>query len=606
VQRSATQVLFRYLPGAVFTHEDEFIALVHHVKGDTVHNLNKRVLLDELGRELARWDPAHVGLPDPSRFADEYIVIEPELVSWDVYPLTFECTNPTCGRVRRWFRQDTFVNETPTGPMRCQSCHSKMRQLRYLTAHNCGQMGPLHTPRCTNCNSLDGVYLEDLGSFRSSTWKCRRCGSIVQSTRFTPCDCGEYARNGGRPYRLSFTARDQRLWYPQMLTILNLSSQTYDNFQQHPRRGMVAVSSWLGDETDIALALGEVERVTPVERMSDEEWERRVAQMRALNMSEASIEAVRAIEGPATTGVPATTADISEVVADHASAKQFVERAGLFDTKIIEDRISLADLVLEAGDDQVTAAAVRVAEQTAESLGITDISVTQQFPIVLASYGYTRCTDAPSRSHLRSYAARNQYRGKTPIFAVPASTEALIVTLSAQAVLGFLASEGVWTAPVPSDERAARVALLTAMAANPDVGGDDVAGIARRLVHSVSHALARSLDDGETGFGESSLAEWIVTDALTTAIYVAGYNDFTLGAFESVIRRRVTPWLTRAAESMHRCDNDPLCAQQRPHAACDRCLHLSFGCRTWNADLDRKLVRRFWRWTRQQVVAQAA
>jgi hypothetical protein len=36
----------------------------------------------------------------------------------------------------------------------------------------------------------------------------------------------------------------------------------------------------------------------------------------------------------------------------------------------------------------------------------------------------------------------------------------------------------------------------------------------------------------------------------------------------------------------------------RPNAACDRCLHLSFGCRTWNADLDRKLLRRFWRWSR--------
>jgi len=574
------------------------------VKGDTVHNLNRRVLLDELGRELRRWDPDHVMLPDPGRFADEYVVIEPELVSWDVYPLTFECTNPACQRLRRWWRQDSMVSDTPNGPLRCIHCHAKMRQLRYLTAHNCGQMDPLFTPRCSNCNSTEAVWLEDLGSFRSSTWKCHTCGGVVQSTRFTPCDCGDYAPAGGRAYRLSFTVRDGRLWYPQMLTILNLSSQTYDNFQQHPRRGLVAIASYLGDQTDVATALTEVERATPTARQSAQEWAETERRLRELNMTEQAIDAARAIQGPATSGIPATTGDISDVVAEHAAATPYVERAGLFDRRIIEDRLNLADIAAQVAGDSVAAAAVAAAETAASLLGLSDISVTQQFPIVLASYGYTRCTDKPARSHLHSYAARNQYRGKTPIFAVPASTEALIITLSARSVLGFLAADGSWTGPVPYEERAARVELIAAMAANPaEASAEDPANIARRLVHSVSHALARSLDDGETGFGESSLAEWIVPDTLTTAIYVAAYNDFTLGAFETVLRRRVTPWLNRAADAMNRCDNDPLCAQQRPHASCDRCLHLSFGCRTWNADLDRKLVRRYWRWTRQQAAA---
>ena len=93
-------------------------------------------------------------------------------------------------------------------------------------------------------------------------------------------------------------------------------------------------------------------------------------------------------------------------------------------------------------------------------------------------------------------------------------------------------------------------------------------------------------------------------NALTSAIYVASYADFTLGAFDTVHRRRIGPWLTRAADAIDHCDNDPLCSQtstHRPHAACDRCLHLTFGCRTWNADLDRKLLRRFWLWTRRRT-----
>jgi hypothetical protein len=141
-------------------------------------------------------------------------------------------------------------------------------------------------------------------------------------------------------------------------------------------------------------------------------------------------------------------------------------------------------------------------------------------------------------------------------------------------------------------------------AADQALGTDTAAGKARRLAHSATHAMLRALDDGQSGFGESSLAEWIVPNALTAGIYVGSYNDFTLGALDTVLRRRVAPWLTRAADDVNHCDNDPMCSHtspQRPHAACDRCLHLSYGCRTWNADLDRKLLRRFWVWTQQRT-----
>lgn len=599
MQRSATQVLFRHLPGSVFAHEDEFIAQVHHVKGDAVHGLNKRNLLEELAQELARWDTAHVPLPDPARFPNEYVVLEPELVKWDVYPLTFECVNPSCGVVRRWFRQDALVTDTATTGLRCK-CGAKMRQLRYVTAHNCGHMEPLFTPRCPNCNRTDDVYLEDLGSFVSSTWKCRNCNGVVQATRFTPCSCGEYAAAGKRSYQRGFTTRDSRLWFPHTLTIINFSATAYDELQRHPDRGTAALASWLGDETNIRTTLLQLDRSEPTQRFTEEEWVLKEAQLRAMGLDDTTIAGVRASQGPATGGVAATAGAATSAVTEHMAARVFVERAGLFDRTLVTDRVSVDDLARDAAGDPVATASLTTVTATMARLGVADLSVTQKFPIVLASYGYTRVTQDPERSHLRGYATTGQYDGKNPIFAVPAETEALLLTMSARAVIGFLAADGRWDAGVPATERDARLVLMETLARNPDAGGDDAAGVTRRLVHSASHALVRSLDDGETGFGESSLAEWIVTDALTTAIYVAAYNDTTLGAFDTVLHRRVTPWLRRAADAMNSCDNDPLCAQQRPHAACDRCLHLSFGCRMWNADLDRKLLRRFWRWTQSQ------
>lgn len=604
MKRSTTQVLYRYLPGAVFPHEEGFIAQVHHITGARVGDLNRTVLLEELAVELDKWLPDQVGIPDPRSNPDEYVIMEPEEVSWDVYPLTFECTNPTCRRVVRWFRQDQLLADSAsTGRLRCQhqGCGSKLRQLRYLTAHNCGAMEPLHTPRCPNCSVPDNMYLEDLGSFRSSSWRCRQCGAAI-STRFTPCNCNRYGRGGGQPYRQGYTARDQRLWAPQTLTIINISGQTYDNLQRHPQRGFAALASLLGDEMSLSVSLSELDRPGGGTRMTAQQWAQQETALRASGVDESVIDSVRALQGPAITGVAAVSAAVTNEVAAAAGQRPMVERAGLYDRNIIHDRKSFAEL-----HGATTGAARIAADHTAATLrrlGIEDISVTQRFPIVVASYGYTRSDRTPGSAHLRSYAQPRRYNGKTPIFAVPADTEALLVTLDARAVLGFLISEGDLAGAVPTAARDAKLQLAEVLALDQAVGGDSAAGKIRRLAHSASHALLRALDDGQSGFGESSLAEWVVPDALTTAVYVASYNDFTLGAFDTVLRRRLAPWLLAAAEGVNHCDNDPMCSHvstHRPHAACDRCLHLSYGCRTWNADLDRRLLRRFWLWTQQQV-----
>ncbi|TDV41690.1 hypothetical protein [Actinophytocola oryzae] len=603
MQRSTTQVLYRYLPDAVFSHEEGFYARVHHIGGSRVGNINQMVLLGELAEEISRWYPGQVGIPNPRTNPDEYVILKPEEVVWDVFPLTFECTNSGCGRISRWWRQDKLINDTnATGQLRCSHCSSKLRQLRYLTAHNCGAMEPLHTPSCPTCNNATNMYLEDLGSFRTSSWRCRTCGSAL-STRFTPCDCRQYARPGSQPYRQGYTARDQRLWYPQTLTILNISNQTYDNLQRHNNRGIPALASWLGDQQSLAVSLAELDRPATGTRMSARKWAETEGKLRAAGVAEDVIDNVRSMQGPATAGPSAIVAGVSAQVIDMARALPMVERAGLFDHNVINDRRSFDD-VQAAVSGTAAAAGVFVASATMAALGMEDISVTQRFPIVVASYGYTRAVREPGRAHLRTYAIPRQYSNKTPIFAVPANTEALLITFDAATILGFLQHRGLWTGLAPATSRDAKVSVAEILAADLDVGGDGTAGVVRRLVHSASHALLRALDDGQSGFGESSLAEWIVPNALTSAIYVASYAEFTLGAFDTVQRRRIGPWLNRVADEIDHCDNDPLCSQtsrHRPHAACDRCLHLSFGCRTWNADLDRRLLRSFWLWTRQRA-----
>lgn len=336
--------------------------------------------------------------------------------------------------------------------------------------------------------------------------------------------------------------------------------------------------------------------------MSPEEWAAQEARLTEAKVDATIIEEMRQRHAPSDVGVAAVAGNVSLEALQLADQREMLERAGLFDRRILEDRVSFAQVAAQAEGEET--AAITRAEHWMTSLGIADISVTQRLPIVIASYGYSRVHREPGFSHLRSYAQPNFYNGKTPIFAVPALTEALLVTFDASAMVGFLIDDGGLQVEVPNGERAAKLVLTELLAQDPRVGSEGPAGQVRRLVHSASHALLRALDDGQSGFGESSMAEWIVPDALTSAIYIASYGEFTLGALDTVLRRRVSHWLAKTANDVDHCDNDPMCSHispARPHAACDRCLHLTFGCKSWNADLDRRLLRRFWLWTQRHA-----
>jgi hypothetical protein len=143
----------------------------------------------------------------------------------------------------------------------------------------------------------------------------------------------------------------------------------------------------------------------------------------------------------------------------------------------------------------------------------------------------------------------------------------------------------------PVDENEARSRIFSLFATD----APEAAPI-RTLVHSVSHALLHSLADGGSGFGESSLAEWLSPATLTFGIYVATFHTHTLGALWTVLHHSCQDWLAATIDGVWTCDNDPLCHQREPRA-CERCLYLTFGCPEFNRDLSRSTVMTFWRQT---------
>ena len=594
MQRSRTQTIFKYLPEAVFIHGDGFVARVQEVYGRSFEaDINKEVLLEEIEREASRWPPERRHLPLPSELAiGEMKFIEPSNVAWELFPLVFACRNPTCQRVRRFQRVDQVADQTG-GRARCGECGSRLQQLRYVEAHNCGRITPMFTPQCNTCRSYDDVYLRDTGSFISAAWHCRHCGDqFVQKTRQSPCRCSDFVRPGrDQPFMRGFVARDHRLHRTLTITVINLNHREYQELQRHPAKGEITVAHYLGDVTGIAEALREADRTadaTP--RMSAQEFAAEQQKwQRALGLellTQAQVDQLIRENEPTKRGISVISSQVPASVVELGTTRGLTERAVLFDPEILTDRRSLAAAAKTAADEgrNLDADALTAAVQRAESLGIADLSVTLAFPITLAAYGYTRI-QADASSSLRGF----QHRRDPAIFGTATTTEALIVTLSAQRIISWLIATGEIEGPEPETEREARIRLLTLHAE-----GDMAAAQASLLVHSFSHAMLRGMGSGLAGFDESGLSEWVVSETGTFAIYAASYQSFTLGALWTVLHHQAHDLLDAAEERARSCDNDPLCHRRDPQA-CERCLYVTFGCNQWNAGLSRRVLRSFWR-----------
>ncbi|UOY00283.1 hypothetical protein [Blastococcus sp. PRF04-17] len=270
-----------------------------------------------------------------------------------------------------------------------------------------------------------------------------------------------------------------------------------------------------------------------------------------------------------------------------ATQRPVYERAAVFDRNEVR-RITLTeqlDRARQAGRT-LQADAMQAASDLAARMGIAELAVTWEFPIAKVAFGYTRERHQPGEGAIRGFRHQRQHDGKYPAYAVASSTEALLVTLSAREVLSFLHQRGELTA-APATEDEARHQLLEIFA---DEGAHAAAaGTIRVLVHTLSHLLLRGLDDGQVGFAEASLAEWLVPETLTFAIYANTLKDFTLGSLWTLLNDRSLSWLNSVVDRTVHCENDPICYQRDPRS-CERCAYLTFGCRLFNEALDRKVL----------------
>lgn len=207
----------------------------------------------------------------------------------------------------------------------------------------------------------------------------------------------------------------------------------------------------------------------------------------------------------------------------------------------------------------------------------------ENFPVALIAYGFTRLSSQPQDAILKPFPAAKRHAGKTPIYATNSKTEAIFFELDARCMIDWLVDNHVLARPELAtgvdDVAAAKAGLLLAYHSDPQV-----VHYVDTLQHTIAHALIRNLGE-RSGFGEGTMAEYLIPSLLTFGVYANVHQEFTLGALVSLMEHRLGEWLDATQEGARRCPWDPVCEEHE--GACGSCLHLAFGCPERNHGLDR-------------------
>jgi len=191
----------------------------------------------------------------------------------------------------------------------------------------------------------------------------------------------------------------------------------------------------------------------------------------------------------------------------------------------------------------------------------------------------------------------DELSGKTPVYVLPANTEALHIRLDPSAILRWAVDSLGWVLDdksILSDPAKAHIFLLHAapfllhapsVTYNLAKQAEDTNSLnILGLIHTIAHLLMRSAKQG-SGYDENSLMEYIFPADLSFLIYVTSTTDYTTGGLLSLFKHNLPDWFDIANLDSLVCLYDPICSQTG--GSCHGCTQKSIGCETFNHGLSR-------------------
>jgi hypothetical protein len=245
--------------------------------------------------------------------------------------------------------------------------------------------------------------------------------------------------------------------------------------------------------------------------------------------------------------------------------------------------------------------AIQSAQQTAQRMGLLRLNLVTDFPMIVATYGYSRAESAPRRNpndsiqcRLNPFPAQRDYDGKFPIYVDEVRADALLLSLNPDRVHTWLERNGFQPPNLPrgTDTNLSRHAYFVQLFDDAPLretlqSNRSQARMVFGLLHTLSHLCVRQAAL-LCGLDRTSLSEYLLPRTLTFAIYCNHRFGATIGALTALFEQSLTEWLN-AVRDARRCVYDPVCRERE--ASCHACTHLAeTSCRFFNLNLGRSFL----------------
>lgn len=601
--RGKRQILFEYLPGKTFDFDkSNRLAQITSIRGIQKNDMNVNLVLQAIERYASAWQENLANIFH-NPHSDQFVLLQPTRAFSQTYPKVLWCQEKSCGRVFDYNGRDKF-------PSTCPSCREgQLIQLRWVKVHRCGHIEELTPPyRCQQCapaNSQFRLDTRDSERITGFRWICDRCNQATNlfGGYCTACDWREITgRTDTRSRQMSIeTHRSGRTYYPHYVELLNQPGSEMNAFLNLDDWQLVTAASFLElPQMQGQLLMQFSERQNQSNQAHFELSEDEVAKLQEIGYTDEQIEKHREMQ-EALGGIRQTS---SENQSATSIGTVLVEQTGVPEDIWRDSGQEILEAVLptETGQTQElfcldnASPNHQTARKIARDMGVERLTLTTDFPMTLATFGFSRAAYEPDECSLNSFPADADHQGKFPIFVDIVQADAIIVRLDAERVWRWL-EENDFSPILPlqaTNTDVAHHAYFVQMFNNIPLrrhltNEEPEARMVFGLLHTMSHLFVRRASL-LCGLDRTSLAEYVLPRALTFAVYCGHSQGATIGALASLFEQSLAEWLSQIFSDTRRCLYDPVCHQQHG-GNCHACTHLAeTSCRFFNLNLGRSFL----------------
>jgi len=595
--RGKVQILYNYLPGAIFSHDTYGFCRVTGLEFQEERDVNREAVAEVLMDTMRNWRhdwqvDAYAEVKDAGAIQKHFVIGHPTNVKFEPYPKIFQCQE--CRRV--YSLEELKHGHGRAGSCPEPGCGGHLAQFSFVQAHNCGRLEQAYINR-KGCpiHGTKGLYFDDTGRVSTARWRCRLCGGAeIGRLRQTPCKCSfsEHAKEDKDRMLHFFAVTDPAVYRPWVAPFVNFDQERLAELYRVEARPLILGRIWGLLDRPVAEAQEELQSSAP----GNEGIEYADEAIRALAELQPDHPVVKKWQAKQATaqergGYVDRIRRLAGASDDEALqvSRRMIEHVALLDSLDTTTVSLAAERLRHRGDDAGAHRIETAAGYARTRLGIRDIRAVDDFPIGICALGYTRVTKAPEQSVLNPFPQVEG--GRTPLYTVVTTTEALYFQLDPVAVCQWLNRNGIAQAITPAGEQDAWAWLYRAVPGLRQRPGEPAyatpeASAIRTLVHTMSHIFLRHVE--WSGYAPQSLGEYLLPEGLACVLYANRYTDTKVGGLLTLFEQRLQEWLEAAFQGGADCVFDPFCSDGG--AACAGCLHREYNCPSFNGELSRSTL----------------